>query len=54
MVHERYIVQLRPAHQAVKLRALLEINNLLSQDYDVILNYPMPKRNFRVTLTAEI
>lgn len=40
--------------KAVKLRALLEINNLLSQDYDVILNYPMPKRNYRVTLTAEI
>lgn len=38
----------------VNLRALLEVNNLLSQDYDVILNYPMPKRNFRVTLTVEI
>jgi outer membrane cobalamin receptor len=38
----------------VSLRALLEINNLLSQDYDVILNYPMPKRNFRITITAEI
>lgn len=38
----------------VSLRALLEVNNLLSQDYDVILNYPMPKRNFRITLTAEI
>ena len=38
----------------VSMRALLEINNLLSQDYDVILNYPMPKRNFRVTLTVEI
>ncbi|MDE7159487.1 MAG: TonB-dependent receptor [Muribaculaceae bacterium] len=38
----------------VSLRGLIEINNLLSQDYDVILNYPMPKRNFRVTLTAEI
>lgn len=35
-------------------RALLEVNNLLSQDYDVILNYPMPKRNFRITLTVEI
>ena len=32
-------------------RTLLEINNLLSQDYDVILNYPMPKRNFRLTLS---
>jgi len=38
----------------VKLRALLEVNNLFSQDYDVILNYPMPKRNFRFTLTVEI
>lgn len=38
----------------VSMRALLEVNNLLSQDYDVILNYPMPKRNFRITLTVEI
>lgn len=36
------------------LRAMLEINNLLSQDYDVILNYPMPKRNCRLTITVEI
>lgn len=35
-------------------RILLEINNLLSQDYDVIANYPMPKRNFRLTLTVEM
>lgn len=38
----------------VSLRVLLEVNNLLSQDYDVILNYPMPKRNYRLSLTAEI
>lgn len=38
----------------VDMRVLLEVNNLLSQDYDVILNYPMPKRNFRLTLRAEI
>lgn len=38
----------------VRLRALLEMNNLLSQDYDVILNYPMPKRNYRFTLAVEI
>ncbi len=38
----------------VALRGLLEINNLFSQDYDVILNYPMPKRNYRVTITVEI
>lgn len=35
-------------------RVQLEVNNLFSQDYDVILNYPMPKRNYRVTLTFEI
>lgn len=38
----------------VSLRVLIEVNNLLSQDYDVILNYPMPKRNYRITLTVEI
>uniref|UniRef100_UPI003217AEA2 TonB-dependent receptor plug domain-containing protein n=1 Tax=uncultured Draconibacterium sp. TaxID=1573823 RepID=UPI003217AEA2 len=31
-----------------------EINNLLSQDYDVILNYPMPKRNYRFRVSIEI
>ena len=35
-------------------KATLEVNNLFSQDYDVILNYPMPRRNFRLTLTFEI
>ncbi|MDE6717102.1 MAG: TonB-dependent receptor [Muribaculaceae bacterium] len=38
----------------VNLRGLIEVNNLLSQDYDVILNYPMPKRNYRFTLTVEV
>lgn len=38
----------------VSLRVLAECNNLFSQDYDVIINYPMPKRNFRFTITAEI
>ncbi|MDE5784950.1 MAG: TonB-dependent receptor [Duncaniella sp.] len=38
----------------VNLRGLIEINNLLSQDYDVILNYPMPKRNYRFTITVEL
>lgn len=35
-------------------KVALEVNNLLSQDYDVILNYPMPKRNYRLTLTFEL
>ncbi len=38
----------------VRTRAMAEINNLLSQDYDVILNYPMPKRNYKFSLTFEI
>lgn len=32
------------------LKAYLEINNLLGQDYEVIQNYPMPKQNVRCTL----
>lgn len=31
-------------------RINLDVNNLFSQDYDVIENYPMPKRNFLLTL----
>ncbi len=38
----------------VRNRVLVEVNNLLSQDYDVILNYPMPKRNYKISLTVEI
>lgn len=30
--------------------ASLEINNLLNQYYDVVLNYPMPGRNFKLIL----
>lgn len=36
------------------LKFSAEINNLLSQDYDVILNYPMPKRNYRFRMSIEI
>ncbi len=38
----------------VGLRLLAEVNNLFSQDYDVILNYPMPKRNYRFAITIEL
>lgn len=34
----------------VGVRLTLEVNNLFSQDYDVIINYPMPKRNYAVSL----
>ncbi|MDR1562532.1 MAG: TonB-dependent receptor plug domain-containing protein [Dysgonamonadaceae bacterium] len=31
-----------------------EINNLLDQQYDVVLNYPMPGRNYKIILKTEI
>ena len=37
-----------------RCRLTAEVNNLLDQDYDVILNYPMPKRNYAVGLTVEM
>lgn len=36
------------------MRVAAEINNLLSQDYEVVLNYPMPKRNYKLIITIEI
>ena len=40
--------------QKVLWRAQLDVNNLLDQDYEVIVNYPMPGRNYAITLTLEI
>ena len=39
-----------PNKRLVWLKANIEINNLLGQDYEVIQNYPMPKQNVRCTL----
>ncbi|HBG41926.1 MAG TPA: TonB-dependent receptor [Porphyromonadaceae bacterium] len=36
------------------IRLAAEINNLFSQDYEVVLNYPMPKRNYKLSLTVEL
>ena len=36
--------------QRYGLKANIEINNLLGQDYEVIQNYPMPKQNVRCTV----
>jgi outer membrane receptor protein involved in Fe transport len=36
------------------LRVALDVNNLFNQHYDVVLNYPMPGRNYRLTLTATL
>ena len=35
-----------------RLKAMIEINNLLGQDYEVIQNYPMPKQNVRCTFAV--
>jgi len=37
-----------------KLRIQADVNNILDQDYEVIVNYPMPGRNYAVTLSVEI
>lgn len=34
------------------LKANIELNNLLGQDYEVIRNYPMPKQNVRCTIAV--
>ena len=34
--------------------AQAEVNNVLDQDYEVIVNYPMPGRNYAITLSVEI
>ena len=39
--------------QKVWLKANIEINNLLGQDYEVIQNYPMPKQNVRCTIAVK-
>ena len=40
-------------HRKTTYKVTLEVNNLLSQDYDVIVNYPMPKRNYALALHIE-
>ena len=34
--------------------AQAEVNNVLDQDYEVIVNYPMPGRNYAFTISVEI
>lgn len=38
------------AFKNFKLSALIEILNVTNQYYDVVLNYPMPGRNFRISI----
>ena len=36
------------------VRATFEVNNLFAQDYDVILNYPMPRRSYAVAVDIKL
>lgn len=45
-----YTHDMSVVYHARKWSARLDVNNIFSQDYDVILNYPMPKRNYMLTL----
>ncbi|MDR0618266.1 MAG: TonB-dependent receptor [Bacteroidales bacterium] len=38
----------------VKCKISVEINNIFNQQYDVVLNYPMPGTNFKIILKIEI
>jgi vitamin B12 transporter len=31
-----------------------EINNVFNQDYEVVVNYPMPRRNYKIILSVEL
>ncbi|MDR2388200.1 MAG: TonB-dependent receptor [Tannerellaceae bacterium] len=41
-------------HRKLKCRLAAEVNNLFNQYYDVVQNYPMPGRNYKLILKIEI
>ena len=53
-----YTSDLSLRYQCTMLNAqctiMLDVNNILDQDYEVIVNYPMPGRNYAVTLSVNI
>lgn len=40
--------------QNLKLKAGIEVNNILNKQYAIIVNYPMPGRNYRLTLSINL
>jgi outer membrane receptor protein involved in Fe transport len=40
--------------QKLKFKLSAEVNNLFNQQYDVVLNYPMPGRNYKLIFKMEI
>ena len=47
-------LQAKRASSSAKFIVQADINNVLDQDYEVIVNYPMPGRNYALTLSVEI
>ncbi|WP_205195439.1 TonB-dependent receptor [Chitinophaga sp. Cy-1792] len=41
-------------YKRYRFRIAAELNNVLSQDYEVVSNYPMPKRNYKLILSVEL
>jgi outer membrane cobalamin receptor len=41
-------------YRSMDVRLSAEINNIFSQDYEVVLNYPLPGRNYKFALTVEL
>ncbi|MRG45299.1 TonB-dependent receptor [Chitinophaga sp. SYP-B3965] len=37
-----------------RFRVSGELNNVFNQDYEVVMNYPMPKRNYKIILSVEL
>lgn len=37
-----------------KIKGAIEMNNALNQQYEVVLNYPMPGRNFKFVISVEL
>ena len=54
MANDRHVSKSRFTFGRVNFRALVEVNNVLNQDYSVIVNYPMPGRNYRFTLSVDL
>jgi outer membrane receptor protein involved in Fe transport len=54
--HEQpwYTHDLTLGKKFAKCKLSAEVNNLLNQYYDVVLNYPMPGRNYKLILKIEI
>ncbi len=52
--HDLSLQYERPLSSRMSFRIMLEINNLFNQQYEVIRNYPMPGRNYRLTLRLSI